>query len=108
MSFVENKKILKDKYEFFLNDFLGSGAFGSVYKGRNLINNEEVAIKVINRQAISKYGVNMIKSIGQEVTILQKISENINSPNIIKIYDCFQTQSNIYIILEICKDGIKI
>lgn len=43
------KKILKDKFEYYFKDKLGSGSFAEVYKGRILDTNEELAIKIINK-----------------------------------------------------------
>lgn len=52
---MDIKKVGK-KYEYSLNDRLGQGAFAEVYKGKNKNTGEEVAIKVIKRSALAKYG----------------------------------------------------
>lgn len=50
------KKTVGAKYEYELKDKLGSGAFAEVYKGRNKTTGEVVAIKVIKRAFLAKYG----------------------------------------------------
>ncbi|EGR30357.1 protein kinase domain protein [Ichthyophthirius multifiliis] len=95
-------------YQYKESDQLGSGSFASVFKGTNNDNGQEVAIKVINRQALKKYGDEIIQAIGDEVNILQQIAlmqKEDPCPFIVKIYDCFQTTNNIYIVLEYCNQG---
>lgn len=43
------KKLLKEKFEYFFKDKLGSGSFAEVYKGRTIDTNEELAIKIISK-----------------------------------------------------------
>lgn len=48
----ENVDIDKDfnsKYEYNTDNVLGSGSYGTVYKGKNKISNEEVAIKIVTK-----------------------------------------------------------
>ncbi len=49
---------------------LGSGAFASVYKGIALENNETIAIKVISKSSLKRYGDEILDAIGSEVNIL--------------------------------------
>lgn len=92
-------------YEYQLNDKLGSGSFAEVYKGITKDTDEVIAVKVISKPGIKKYGPDILKAIGNEVKILQLISKEINTPYIVKIFDCFETQNNIYIVLEYCNQG---
>lgn len=50
------KKTVGNKYEYEMTNKLGSGAFAEVYKGRNRSTGEIVAIKVIKRSLLLKYG----------------------------------------------------
>lgn len=51
-----SKKNVGQKYEYELSNRLGQGAFAEVYKGRNRLTDEVVAIKVIKRSLLAKYG----------------------------------------------------
>lgn len=51
-----SRKVIGDKYEYELNQKLGSGAFAEVFKGKNKLTGEVVAVKVIKRSILDKYG----------------------------------------------------
>jgi calcium-dependent protein kinase len=51
-----SKKTVGAKYEYELSNRLGQGAFAEVYKGKNKVTGEVVAIKVIKRSLLAKYG----------------------------------------------------
>jgi calcium-dependent protein kinase len=55
-----SKKSVGQKYEYELSGRLGQGAFAEVYKGRNRLTDEVVAIKVIKRSLLAKYGYRML------------------------------------------------
>ena len=77
---------------------IGSGSFGSVYAAKNIIFNNMVAMKIIEK----KEGKDLDdKEILNEINILKKLSH----PNIVKIYEFFDTSAFYYIITEYCKCG---
>ena len=86
-----------DNYYKKLKD-LGSGSYGSVYMARNNVTENIVAIKVIE-----KVQENMIDDmeIQNEINILKTLSH----PNIVKIYEFFDSPLNYYIVTEFCKKG---
>ena len=86
-----------DKYYKKIKD-LGSGSYGAVYKAKNLIMDNIVAIK-----AIEKVQDNMIDDleIKNEIDILKTLSH----PNIVKIYEFFDTALYYYLVTEYCKKG---
>ena len=77
---------------------LGSGSYGAVYKAKNLIMDNIVAIKTIE-----KVQENMIDDmeIKNEINILKTLSH----PNIVKIYEFFDTPLYYYLVTEYCKKG---
>ena len=77
---------------------LGSGSYGVVYKAKNLIMDNIVAIKTIE-----KVQENMIDDmeIKNEINILKTLSH----PNIVKIYEFFDTPLYYYLVTEYCKKG---
>lgn len=92
-------------YSYSINEKLGSGSFAEVFKGVIDDTQETIAIKVISKSIIQKYGPEIRNAIGNEVNVLQKISLQIKTPYIVRIYECFETANNIYIILEFCNNG---
>ena len=79
---------------------LGEGSFG-VVKKVCLINHEDTirAMKIIPKQNIeeNEEGTNFV----DEISILK----NLEHPNIMKIYECFEDEENVYIISEFCDEG---
>ena len=96
-TFIAQKIGDPDKYYKKIKD-LGSGSYGSVYQAKNLIMDNIVAIKMIE-----KVQENMVDDleIKNEVNILKSLSH----PNIVKIYEFFDTVIYYYIVTEYCKRG---
>jgi calcium-dependent protein kinase len=78
--------------------YLGSGSYGSVYMARNIATDNIVAIKIIEKEES-----NMIDDmeIQNEINILKKLSH----PNIVKVYEFFDSPLNFFIVTEFCKKG---
>ena len=77
---------------------LGKGKFGQVKLGIHKVSGKQVAIKIINKKYVEDMEFEQIKS---EIDIL-KIAKH---PNIIKLYDVFENEKYIYIIMEYCPGG---
>ena len=87
---------LNDLYE--IQGVLGKGKFGLVKLGVHKESGREVAVKIINKKLVGPVDVQQVKS---EIDIL-KIAKH---PNIIKLYDVFENEKLIYIIMEYCAGG---
>jgi serine/threonine protein kinase len=87
---------LNDLYE--IKSTLGKGKFGLVKLGIYKENGRKVAIKIINKKLVEPVDIQQLKS---ELDIL-KIAKH---PNIIKLYDVFENEKLIYIIMEYCPGG---
>ncbi|XP_051912251.1 serine/threonine-protein kinase atg1-like [Hippocampus zosterae] len=87
------KKI--DHYSYRLNERIGKGYSSQVYRGRDDLTNEPVALKVIDlkglKDAVSK---EMLES---ETAILKEL----NHPNILKCLEVLKTSNHCYIITEL-------
>jgi len=95
-SFLNNKKILG----YTLTDeLLGRGSYSKVYLGYNS-NNEKCAIKII-----ASYGLN--NSTKDKLLDEANILKSLNHINIIKLYDIYEDNNNIYIILEYCENNLQ-
>ncbi len=78
---------------------VGKGSYASVYLGRRITDETPTAVKVIDKKIFSNnYNV---KSIQSEIDIMKKMDHN----NIVKLLDVYQTNNNMYIVTEYCRDG---
>ena len=83
--------------------FLGNGAFGSVYKvkrinsdGREIIRAlKEISKDILNQNAESA------EELKNEIEVLKKLDH----PNIVKIFEFYEDDKNLYIINEFCGGG---
>ena len=92
---IQNKSIF-DKYE--VKQKVGKGKFGLVKLGLNKETKKPVAIKIMAKKNMDKSDMELAKV---EIDIL-KIGQH---PNIIKLYDVFENENYIYIIMEYCSGG---
>jgi calcium-dependent protein kinase len=82
--------------DYELLEYLGEGGYGKVYKVRHLSTNQVRAMKIIKK-----------KNPIDEKKILKEISllKGLNHPNILKVYEFFTYENNIFIINEFCSGG---
>ena len=94
------KKEVKN-YFFYLDEELGSGSSGKVYRGYDKSkNNAMVAIKVISHEEIDK-DEDMQKMLKREVEILYQIKGD----HVVHLIDTANTINNFYIIMDFCNGG---
>lgn len=89
--------LMKHNYE--LKEKIGSGGFASVYKCKNIRYNEIFCVKIIELPEDAKKSLSL--SFDSEFQTLVKIIH----PNIISIFDHFQSDHCLYLILEYCPNG---
>ena len=77
---------------------LGEGAFSTVLKVRNKLDNKIYALKKINLNKVSK-------SDCQNLKVEIKLHQNLFHKNIIKFHDCLQEKNMVYFLLEYAKNG---
>ena len=96
------KKDFVGKFEgVFLDNYdvlrqLGKGGYGKVYEVMNKKTKEIRACK-----HLSKLSIKNLEKFQREVEILRKADH----PNIIKLYEIFESRHSIYLIMEECKGG---
>ena len=83
-----------DKY--IIGKKIGSGSYGTVYEATNIIFKSKVAMKMI----IKKENMNSVL-INNEIDILKKMSH----PNIVRIYEFYESINCFYLINEFCDKG---
>lgn len=87
---------LTDIYD--VKEKLGNGKFGLVRLGIHKENYRRVAVKIMSKKDMSTQDQELVKT---EIDIL-KIGQH---PNIIRLYDIFENNDYIYIIMEYCSGG---
>ncbi|CAO3619251.1 unnamed protein product [Cunninghamella echinulata] len=82
---------------------LGKGNFGKVYLAEDMIKNEKVAIKVVDKRLFKN---NDQKQHAQrEQSICHDFSTDLNHDNIVKIYNVKSDDEYIYIVMEYIEGG---
>ena len=85
------------KYD--LRDVLGTGAFAKVVLCIDRFSGTRYACKIVDKKKIRATGGATAKpdAMMNEVSILQQLQH----PHIIRIFECFETESSLYMILEL-------
>jgi calcium-dependent protein kinase len=83
--------------------FLGKGAFGSVYKVSRKNSGTRLIIRALKE--ISKESMNVNPENEEEIRNEIEVLKNIDHPNIMKIFEFFEDEKNIYLINEFCGGG---
>ncbi|CAD8087916.1 unnamed protein product [Paramecium sonneborni] len=97
LQYPPDKKI--QNYQFSFKAKLGKGAYGTVYAGRNIVDNKIVALKIVDKKILqTDYASQLIAS---EIEIMKLIEDK----NIVRLIDVLQSVNNTYIITEFCNGG---
>ncbi|KAF5472950.1 hypothetical protein F2P56_009605 [Juglans regia] len=89
--------ILMQKYE--VGRMLGKGTFAKVYHARNLSSGQNVAIKIIDKEKISRVG--LIDQIKREISVMRLVRH----PNVVQLYEVMASKTKIYFSMEYVKGG---
>lgn len=87
---------ISDHYK--IEDELGAGSFAVVKYGTNKMTGEEVAIKIIDRGSMEEDDEVALRT---EVDILS----NVDHPNVVKMYEVYDDENYMYIVLELMTGG---
>ena len=93
----ESKRRILDVYK--MGKCLGTGAFGEVRLLTHKTSGKECAVKIFRKGTYpTKKAISKLK---KEIEILKQLDH----PNIIRIYEYFEDQKRLYIIMEKCEGG---
>ena len=84
----------EDKYEIIKE--IGSGGFSSCFQVKNKITGLLFACKELAKKKLSDY-----EGLMREVNLMIKLDH----PNIIKLYEVYENEKSIYLIMELCTGG---
>ena len=98
---VQRTKNISEAYEKL--QFLGQGAFGSVYKVVRKNSGTREIIRALKE--ISKKSMNVSEESKEEIKNEIEVLKNIDHPNIMKIFEFFEDENNIYLVNEFCGGG---
>ncbi|XP_022412650.1 serine/threonine-protein kinase PLK4 isoform X1 [Delphinapterus leucas] len=85
--------------DFKVGNLLGKGSFAGVYRAESIHTGLEVAIKMIDKKAMYKAG--MVQRVQSEV----KIHCQLKHPSILELYNYFEDNNYVYLVLEMCHNG---
>uniref|UniRef100_V5EWP3 Protein kinase n=2 Tax=Kalmanozyma brasiliensis (strain GHG001) TaxID=1365824 RepID=V5EWP3_KALBG len=88
---------LSKKYDV-LPTVLGQGSFAVVKAVVDKVTGEQRALKIIAKKPLKDSNEKMLK---EEITILGKVEH----PNIIKMWDLYETREGVFIVTDLCKGG---
>ncbi|CAD8076644.1 unnamed protein product [Paramecium sonneborni] len=91
----KNKKF-QDIYEFNKNDKLGQGSYGMVYRAIHRATGLARAVKIIHKASVKQK---------ERLTNELRTVELLDHPHVIRVFETYEDNENIYVVMEICKGG---
>ena len=88
----------KKKTEYYFGKTLGAGSFGIVRTAKHIPTNENVAIKILLKDALTKESLSMLYD---ELNILKRLHHR----NIIAFKDWFESNEKFYIVTQLAVGG---
>jgi calcium-dependent protein kinase len=95
----ENNQKFKQVYQLF-DKPLGSGAYGEVWLCTHLSTSEVRAVKILLKDSMSEEEVQK-RVVFEEVEILKRLDH----PNILKVFEYFESKKKYFIVMEFCRNG---
>ncbi|KAG8929179.1 hypothetical protein FRC02_005911 [Tulasnella sp. 418] len=90
---------------------IGKGSSGHVRIARHIATGQFAAIKIVSKRALISSRMSMSKLSEEEDKILQSIEREIvimkliDHPNILRLYDVWETKNELYLVLEYVEGG---
>lgn len=88
-------RVITDFYEMSTNE-LGKGTYGRVVMAKIKDSSSRRAIKIIPKEKVTN-----LDRFKTEIEIMKKLDH----PNILRLYESFEDEHNVYLVLEICEGG---
>ncbi|CAD8054368.1 unnamed protein product [Paramecium sonneborni] len=91
----KNKKF-QDIYDLNKNDKLGQGSYGMVYRAIHKATGFPRAVKIIHKASVKQK---------ERLTNELRTVELLDHPHVIRVFETYEDNDNIYVVMEICKGG---
>jgi 5'-AMP-activated protein kinase catalytic alpha subunit len=86
------------RYE--LGELLGKGSFAKVYRALNVETGEDVAIKIMDKDHLAKFGA-VQRQVMREIDIMRRVRH----PNVVRIQEVMATKRSIFVVMEYVGGG---
>ena len=95
--------------EYELGEELGAGGFSTVRLGTHRLTGQQVAVKTLRKLTSSRMEAHLDASdlamIRNEVMIVSFLSEFVRHPNVVRLVDVFEEDTDVHLVQELCKGG---
>ena len=81
--------------QYDIGNIIGKGNFAKVYEITHCASRRKFALKTINKEMFND-NIKSILSLHDEINLLRKIRH----PNVLQLYEIFESENNIHLILE--------
>src|SRR5574341_2028105 len=93
---VPTSRVIAKRYE--IQEFIGQGGMGVVYRGRDRQTDQPVAVKALKMEIAKP---EMVERFAREGKALRQL----NHPNVVKMLDAVQEKGQHYLIMEFVSGG---
>ncbi|KAL4504365.1 hypothetical protein ABPG72_009811 [Tetrahymena utriculariae] len=98
---MQNRKITKMVENYSLDEVIGSGQYGKVYRATNIKTNKVVAIKVVKIQKF-KENPKLEECTVNEIKTLSQMDDN---RHVVQFIELLRSSNNYYFVYEFCSGG---
>ena len=97
-------QLKNNEYSYSMGDFLGKGAFGLVVKCKRNLDGQYFALKIIEKYRLNPREY-LLEALKREIDT-QKSATASNLPFFVGLYDSFEDDKNVYMVLELCEKSL--
>ncbi|UXI16995.1 Kaptin [Sarcoptes scabiei] len=84
------------------NEVLGKGHFAIVKLAKHCLTGEHVAVKIVDKSKLTKEGLEQLSC---EIKLWSILSRH-EHPNVVKLYQCIDTRTKLYLVMEYCGSDV--
>ncbi|KAK6590057.1 calcium calmodulin-dependent kinase [Cryptosporidium xiaoi] len=100
-TFVSTGSLLELQKRYELRGVIGQGSYGVVRVAIEILTNTVRAVKIMNKNKIRQINPKDVERIKTEVKIMKKL----HHPNITRLYEVYEDEQYICLVMELCHGG---